>query len=216
LGVSLTFAIRASTSSASSLKDAVSSTVITPKPVVTFQGHPCWNLDASFLEYVSGPKPVLGRDYTLAVWVYWRSSDSGWRTLFRGSNDHTVIVRDGAKNLGMYSNRNGEFRDSGYDISNDMSSWQLVVVTGHGDSSTASTGVSTFYTAEQGDPTVTQRGTADRVASGTTFYRLGWSGQGPGKVAAAYQWSRILTLSEMNSLLTRGVGGDPLQSQATR
>ena len=109
----------------------------------------------------------------------------------------------------MYSNRNGGFRDSGYAITDDMSSWQLVIVTGEGDSSSSSTGTSKFYTAAEGSSSVTYRGSADRVASGTAFYRIGWPGQGPGKVAAAYQWDRVLTKQDMDTLLASGPSGAP-------
>ena len=82
-----------------------------------------------------------------------------------------------------------------------MSTWQLVIVTGSGDTATSSTGTSTFFTAAEGDSAVQQRGTASYVVSGTHFYRVGWPGQGPGKVAAVYEFNRILTETEMNGIL---------------
>ena len=211
------FSIRASTSSSSSLKDVVSGITLTPKAVTEYAGHDCWNLDNDYLEYVSGSsKPLYGQYYTLAVWVFWRGSDGPWwRTLLHGSSDHGILVKDGAKDLGMYSNRNGGFRDSSYDIDNDMSTWQLVIVTGSGNTATSSIGTSIFFTAAEGDVAVQQRGTADRVVSGTEFFQVGHPGQGPGKIAAVHQFNRILTVAEMNRLLAKGVGAEAVQATAT-
>ena len=44
-----------------------------------------------------------------------------------------------------------------------------------------------------------------RVASGTSFFRLGSTAPGPGMVAAAYRWSRVLSKTEMDELLALGV-----------
>mmetsp|Transcript_3432 Transcript_3432/g.6083 ORF Transcript_3432/g.6083 Transcript_3432/m.6083 type:complete len:246 (+) Transcript_3432:247-984(+) len=177
--------------------------------ISTVDGYRCWDLDNAYLERSGGSQLTEGQYYTHAVWLKWRSSDSGWRTVMRPSNDHSVIIRSGTKDLGMFSNRNGEFRDSRYDITNDMSTLQLVIVTGEGNSATSNTGTSTFYTGALGSGSVTRRGTSDRVVSGTTWYRLGWGGQGPGKVAAAYEWNRVLTIPEMNSLLKATPTGGP-------
>ena len=43
-------------------------------------------------------------------------------------------------------------------------------------------------------------GTADRVGSGTTFLRLGTIGQGPGKIATAMAWNRILSRDEIRDV----------------
>lgn len=56
---------------------------------------------------------LFPQNYTVFYYLKWRSSDSGWRTLHRNTNDHNVIVGDRSRNLGFYSNRNGGFRDSG-------------------------------------------------------------------------------------------------------
>ena len=47
------------------------------------------------------------------------------------------------------------------------------------------------------------RGSANYVATGQAFYRLGYPGQGPGKVAGAYMWNRVLSVPEMNNLLAK-------------
>ena len=114
---------------------------MTANPIITNEGHNCWNLDNASMERTGGAQLTVGQYYTDAVWVYWRPSDSGYRTLFRPEpNDHSVIINANTKSLGMYSNRGNGFEDSGYDIDNDMSSWQLVIVTGHGTSATSFSG----------------------------------------------------------------------------
>ena len=66
-----------------------------------------------------------------------------------------MVIKDGAKNLGMFSNRHeNSFQDSGYTIANDMSSWQLAIVTGKGDSFLSNNGTSKFYNAAEGSSTV--------------------------------------------------------------
>ena len=77
---------------------------------------PYWDLDNTYLERSGGGTLSDGQFYTHAVVLKWRASDTGWRTLFRPDNDHCIIVKDGAKDLGMFSNRNDGFRDSGYDV----------------------------------------------------------------------------------------------------
>jgi hypothetical protein len=202
----LVFSVRASQSSANSIVDSVNGMTLAAKPVITHEGQSCWDLDNTWLEKSGGPDLQEGQFYTHAVWVYWRSTDSGWRTLMRPTpSDHSVLIENGKKSLGMYSNRAGGFKDSGYDIAEDMSSWQLVVVTGSGSSSTSSDGESKFYTAAAGEDSMTYRGSTDKVVSGNKWYRLGWSGQGPGKVAAAYEWNRVLSEEELAQLLQAGV-----------
>eukprot|EP00931_Biecheleriopsis_adriatica_P093693 TRINITY_DN6741_c0_g1_i7.p1 TRINITY_DN6741_c0_g1~~TRINITY_DN6741_c0_g1_i7.p1 ORF type:complete len:275 (+),score=57.00 TRINITY_DN6741_c0_g1_i7:103-825(+) len=109
------------------------------------------------------------------------------------------------KRLGMFYEADGEFSDCGYEISSDMSGWQLVVVTGSADSPDSITGTSTFYLGAEGASSMTLCGTVDKVVSGNNWYRLGWPGQGPGKVAAAYEWNRILSKAELDQLLRAGV-----------
>jgi hypothetical protein len=75
---------------------------------------------------------TFGQYYT--VFYIWRprTSNSGWRTLHRNSNDHIVLVQDGTINLEMYSNTNGGFRDC-HDI---RITWQCLIATGEGTSIT--------------------------------------------------------------------------------
>jgi hypothetical protein len=148
----------------------------------------------------------------------WRASNSGWRTLLRNNNDHCIIVRSGARDLGMYSNRNAGFRDSGYNIVPQQKFWEVVLVTGKGSSATSHNGVSTLYTIDGNTNKMKKRGTVDRVCSGNTYYRIGWPGQGPGKIARAMTWNRVLNTDEIqqvaNTLQGRGCkkGGSLVKS----
>ena len=78
--------------------------------------------------------------------------------------------------------------------------WDVVVVTGEGSSATSYTGVSTLYTLDGNTNKMTKRGTADRVCSGNTYYLIGYSGQGPGKIARAMAWSRVLSVDEIQEV----------------
>jgi len=205
----LVFSIRADEStSGETIVDSATGVQISGKSITSEDGYECWDLDNDFLERSGGATLTEGQYYTHAVWVKWRETDTGFRTLFRPGVDHSVIVSDGTKDLGMWCNRGGGFRDSGYDITDDLSTWQLVIVTGSGSSPSASTGTSSFYTGALGSDSVTIRGTADKVVCGMAWSKLGYEGQGPGKVAAAYEWNRILTTSEMNQILQ----GTPTQA----
>ena len=78
--------------------------------------------------------------------------------------------------------------------------WDIVVVTGKGSSATSHTGVSTLYTIDGNTNKMTKRGTVDRVCSGNTYYRIGTGGQGPGKIARALSWGRVLNTYEIQQL----------------
>jgi hypothetical protein len=191
------------------LEDSVGGMVLAGnQPVITYGGHKCWDLDGTHLQYAKGNQPRIGGIYTHAVWLYWRNSDATPRTLFNPNHDKTCQVK--GDKLGMFTGRGGsKFQDSGHSISKDLNSWQLVIVTGQGSSETAAAGTSTFFTAKEGDKQVTMQGTSDYVASGNLFHSIGAPTEGPGKVAAAYMWDRILSVPEMNMLLARGVDGRP-------
>merc|ERR1712164_38707 len=146
-------------------------------------GMAYWDLDKSFLQRTGGGSLKDGQFYTHAFMMKWRATNSGWRTLFRHNQDHCILVRSGTTDLGMYSNRNGAFRDSKYNIVPQDKFWEVVLVTGKGSSATSHTGVSTLYTLDGSSGKMVKRGTVDRVCSGTSYYRIGWPGQGPGKIA---------------------------------
>jgi len=138
---------------------------------------------------------TVGQEYTHCVWIRWREANGGWRTLFRGSSDHAIIVNSGGTELGMYSNRDGGFRGSGFHIT--TGSLQFVCAVGRGNSATSPRGTTTLYVAEAGSDGPTEVGTADRVVSGTSVYRIGWPGQGPGKVAMLKYWNKALSPQEL-------------------
>ena len=79
--------------------------------------------------------------------------------------------------------------------------WEVVLVTGQGSSGNSHAGVSTLYTLDASGKMV-KRGTVDRVCSGTTYFRIGWPGQGPGKVARALSWDKVLSMDEIQAVGT--------------
>ena len=156
----------------------------------THNGVAAWDLNAAALEAPATDRhllcPAAPYGYTTATWVDWRDSDSGWRTLHRAdTGGHLIIVENGNKNLGVYSNYNGGFRDSGYDIS--TSGWQLVVSVSEDDDGAADGGVGgttrLYVGTALSSPTLV--GTSDRAPGcGRNTYRVGWgTDQGPGYVA---------------------------------
>ena len=84
--------------------------------------------------------------------------------------------------------------------------WEVVVVTGKAASEQANpnshAGVSTLYTLDASSGKMVKRGTVDRVCSGTSYYRIGWPGQGPGKIARVLSWNRILGTDEIQAVAT--------------
>jgi len=150
-----------------------------------------------------GARWQVGKEYTQAFWVWWRESDRGWRTLWRGDYDHSIIVKSGSKQLGMYSNRSGGFRALNYNV--DVYKWNLVIIVGRGgkdwnssNRQKASIGTQEFWVANGGDG-INNVGSTDRVISGTWTYRIGWPGQYPGCIAEAYHWNRRLTDKEIRT-----------------
>ena len=84
--------------------------------------------------------------------------------------------------------------------------WEVVVVTGKADSLQANPnshiGTSTLYTLDASSGKMVKRGTVDRVCTGTTYYRIGWPGQGPGKIARVVSWNKVLGMDEIQSVAT--------------
>ena len=97
-------------------KDNKAGMIFGNKVVKKDDSLPYWDLNKSFMQRTGGGSLSDGVAYTHAFVLKWRASDSGWRTLLRHNNDHCIIVKAGSKDLGMYSNRNGAFRDSGYNV----------------------------------------------------------------------------------------------------
>ena len=85
--------------------------------------------------------------------------------------------------------------------------WEIVVVTGKGSSANTHAGVSTLYTFDDDTGKMVKRGTVDRVCSGNTYYRIGYDGQGPGKIARALSWGRVLNTDEIQQVANTLTGG---------
>ena len=154
-------------------------------------GIKTFNMNGGYLEK-TGDTRTLGQYYTcFYLWKPRAADSSGWRTLHRNDSDHIVIVNSGYKDLGMYSNRNEGFRNSGYDITID---WQTLIITGEGDGPTSTTGTTTFYVNG------VNVGTADRVGCGTSLYRIGWSGQHPGYMSVMGSYDKLLDTQEIAEL----------------
>lgn len=180
------------TTGSGNINDGINNIIWTRNNTVTDtveDGVSCFNMDDGYLE--TGASALFGQYYTCFYLWKPRTSDSGWRTLHRNDNDHIGLVQDTTKNLGMFSNRDGGFRDSGYDISIE---WQTLIITGTGDTSSSATGTTTYYVNGS------NVGTSDRVASGTDLYRIGWPNQGPGKMAVMGSYSKILSAAEIQTL----------------
>jgi hypothetical protein len=160
--------------------------------LVLEDGVPCLDLTAGGLT-LNGTGATLGQEYTLVYYWKPKAVTNTWRTLHRNTDDHLVIVNNSATDLGMYSNRNGNFRDTGYNITPGI--WQTLIVTSVGDSPTSSTGVGTFYVNDQ------NVGTVDRVGCGTSLsYIPGSHMQPPGHVAVASVFNRILNRKEITKV----------------
>lgn len=156
-------------------------------------------------------EPGIGAEYTQAAWVWWRESNSGWRTLLRNSHDHIMLVKDGSDMLGMYSNRDGNFRPAGVPIN--KGSWQFVVVSSKSVTGAGGTrGTGTVYVGHKGK--LAQVGRVDRVASGTKFYRIGWDAQNPGWISELKVFNQALTPAQVLGLYAQGAKkhGHPVPS----
>eukprot|EP00933_Yihiella_yeosuensis_P010060 TRINITY_DN1162_c3_g1_i1.p1 TRINITY_DN1162_c3_g1~~TRINITY_DN1162_c3_g1_i1.p1 ORF type:complete len:1641 (+),score=259.95 TRINITY_DN1162_c3_g1_i1:684-4925(+) len=161
-----------------------------------------WNLDHDIFQQQGNAGEWMVSDaYTHCYWLRWRQSDHGWRTLFRGSSDHALIVRHASRELGMYSNRNGGWRGTGKSL--DISTWNFVCGVGKAKTHAHWEGTTTVYVATDKDRELKQFGNPlPRVASGTFVYRIGWGGQGPGKLAAVRGFDRALGLAEMKRVMS--------------
>ena len=163
----------------------------------TYFGKDCINIDACNQISVSNSMGNLPQYYTMfAVW-YPRVTDSGWRTWWRGSNDHIPMVYNGSKAFGVYSNRSGNTfygLTPAYNITID---WQTVIVTGEGGSATDANGTSTFYVNGS------SVGTVGRTKCGTTGDSFGWSGQAPGYFMEIGILGKVLNSTEIADLHSR-------------
>ena len=166
----------------------------------TVDGKMSLNLDSTNFVEITPPSnyPPLGQYYTqFYIWRP-RTTDSGWRTFYRGNEDHLTMIENGNKNLGVYSNRNGGFWNSGYDI---ILKWQVLIAVSEGTSPTSSVGTTSFYVNDESG-TARMVGTSDRVGSGTTLYRFGWSGQAPGYFIEAGILNQKLSRTEVEEFMS--------------
>jgi len=168
------------------------------RPVDNFMAFDM-NASAGEISVSKGKRWTVAQDYTHCAWVKWRISNAGYRTLFRGSSDHSVIVMSEwygpTPELGMYSNRAGGFQGSGYNIV--PGAWNLVCVVGSGRTRDSPEGESTFYvgTLTQEPDRVGKK--VSRVVSGTQVQLIGYSGQSPGFLAKFFAWNRALSRDEI-------------------
>ena len=180
-------------------------------------GRPYWDLTASafygggesMLQRSGGASITEGQYYTHAYVLKWRTGDNGWRTLFR-HHDCCAVVQHNTKNLGFYAVRDGGgfvgFADVGVDIVPHQDKWEVLVVTGAGNSPTGVSGVSTFW-MEDASGVLVKRGTVNYVCCGSAYNAIGWPGQGPGKVARVVTWDRVLSDVEITNLRNTMVPG---------
>ena len=118
-----------------------------------------------------------------------------YRTLFRTNNKICTLVMGIDNEIGTYSD--GQFRTSGHTITTDESwsdsGWQFVVATGNEDTTTTTFWEGSMSTAPS------QVGTVDRVCTDDSnrIFKIGNAYSGPGQLARAYQWNRILSSDEI-------------------
>ena len=110
------FDLDAAAQTSATPKDSKVAMTFAAKAVKKDDSLPYWDLNNGYLQRTGGGTLSDGVEYTHAYVLKWRPTDGGWRTLLRHNQDHCIIVKTGAKDLGMYSNRKNGFRDSGYDV----------------------------------------------------------------------------------------------------
>ena len=163
------------------------------------------------------------------VW-WRHSDAGAYRTLLRGSDDHSCAVKGrelgcapsnrnawppnsprrasapraaGLSPFRRYfctrdGDTGGQFHSTGFSIRPEEG-WQFVVVTGEGQTPGSHLGTSRYYLGTPKEqPQIV--GEVPRVASGTTYNRIGWPGQGPGWVGQILCWSRVLKQTEIAAL----------------
>lgn len=159
-------------------------------PYTVLSGVKCFDSGSNpsgFVGVTLGTGPTLPTTgYTYVTWARIKSNTANYRTLFRTSADHPILVEVGNNNLGFWNQTdvNG-FKDSGYDVTPIVDVWvQYSVV---GDSSS-----SIFYING------TQVGSVAYGAGGKTHYEWGGhSTQSFGYVANMYLYNRKLSQTEI-------------------
>lgn len=146
------------------------------------------------ITFTTPDSETLGQFYTMFFVWYPRETDSGWRTFYRGNNDHQPMIADNSKSLGFYSNRVGNaFYDTGYDIE---LKWQTLIVVGRGTTALDGNGESLYYVDGQ------YVGSVPRTKSGSTWSVFGWTGQYPGYFRDMGIFGSQIDSDEVSSLHT--------------
>ena len=173
-------------------------------------GVPAWDLSGGggrgrddagtthFLERDDGATRTVPQQYTVGMWLQWREGDVGYRTLLCGTGNYPSYPACAhGRELGVYTSR-GEagFFGCGFNI-DPTAGWQLVIVTGEGQTPGGHEGTSTFYCGSATEAPA-RKGTAPRVACGTGYQYLGHhSPQGPGWIAQVWAWDTVLSEAEI-------------------
>lgn len=126
--------------------------------------------------------------------------------MHRNDNDHLVMIKRSNKKLGFYSNRNGNFRNSGHILNlnardlNNEDEFTTIIVVGEGNSNSSYDGTSKFYIGNKlNNPILV--GESDRVACGTRTNLIGYDYvQGPGLLSVAGILNQKLNESEILNL----------------
>jgi len=146
------------------------------------------------ITFTTPDSETLGQFYTMFFVWYPRETNSGWRTFYRGNNDHQPMIRDNTRDLGFYSNRVGNaFYDTGYDIE---LKWQTLIVVGKGTTALDGNGESLYYVDGQ------YVGSVPRTKSGSTWSSFGYSGQYPGYFRDMGIFGSQIDSDEVSSLHT--------------
>jgi hypothetical protein len=172
------------------------------KTPISESGIPAYDIDRKHMQVDNNQHGKnngvqMKREYTHAYWIKWRDYQRDWRTLFRANSDHCVITYWGRTRLGFYSNRRSGWRDAGTDIKRDT--WEFVVTSARAWGNNHWGGKNEYYVGGiKVKPTL--KGKVDRVCTGRWHYRIGWGGQGGGKLAFASMWDRRLTANEIETV----------------
>ena len=113
---SATFDLNAAAQTSDIPKDSKKAMTFTKMAVKRDDTMLYWDLDNNYLQQSGGGTLKDGQFYTHVYMLKWRASDNQGRTLLRHNNDHCTFVRARSNDLGMFSNRNSGFRDSGYNV----------------------------------------------------------------------------------------------------
>ena len=226
----LSLALSANDATSSYLANSVSdsNTKFLPKPVAMAAGVRYWDLGgADGLVYKSGGTIRLAQHYTVATWVLFNDGDLCREFFCRrraeaaaaNAGDCAIVVSGKAMQLGV--RKGGRMFNATAHI-HDSGQWQLLVATGHQKMTTSSitcnhegidcgSAKTEFFGGVyqgRGPPAkAVHMGTIDVELSGMSIGRLGGGGGdcvGPGKVAGAFVWDRLLARDEMDGLLAAG------------